>query len=257
MLTGSSSLFLFLAAFIGLLVGLLIASIFFGRESRASKKNAVPKDMEKEGFTESATLWYSPAGKKIITELDGEFYRDTSPLSTDQKTRVMQLLSLWQGWSEKEKLVIPSAAEPQMETFIELQPEETKPAAVPAPSDQTYTPVKPFKMEPEEFDAVSELQETYGDSLEEEPAPEPVETKNLSITEQISEILEGMLQGTPLKEKGIRLIENQQNGVDVWIGLNKYTGIDAVPDPAVRDMIRNAVLRWEEENDTRRKLQGQ
>jgi hypothetical protein len=256
MLTGSTSLFLFLAAFIGLLVGLLIASIFFGRESRGSKKSAVPKDVEKEGFAESATLWYSPAGKKIITELDGEFYRDTSTLSTDQKTRVMQLLSLWQGWADKEKLVIPSA-EPQAEPFMEAQAEETQPAAGPVPSEQAYVPVKPFKLEPEEFDAVSELQETYGDSLQEEPATEPIETKSLSITEQISEILEGMLEGTPLKEKGIKLIENQQNGVDVWIGLNKYPGIDAVPDPAVRDMIRNAVLRWEEENDARRKLQGQ
>ena len=57
-----------------------------------------------------------------------------------------------------------------------------------------------------------------------------------------------MLVGTDLKEKGIKLIENQQNGVDVWVGLDKYPGIEAVPDPAVKDLIRRAVIQWEEKN---------
>lgn len=244
MVTETSSLFLFLAAFIGLLVGLLIASIFFSRESRGGKKRTVPKEMEKEGFEEAATLWYSPAGKRIITELDGEFYRDTNTLSTDQKTRVLKLLTFWKEWADHEKLTIP-AAEPRPVVHPE---EETIPA-------KSQIPVQPFKMEPDEFDAVSELQQTYEVQEERKIIPEPVQNRELSITEQISKILDEMLEGTPMKEKGVKLIENQQHGVDVWVGLDKYSGIDAVPDPAVKDMIRAAVLRWEQENEARPKPQ--
>jgi hypothetical protein len=43
--------------------------------------------------------------------------------------------------------------------------------------------------------------------------------------------------------------------VDVWIGLDRYSGIDAVPDPAVKELIRKAVIRWEERNDTSRRPQ--
>ncbi len=245
MLTEPTSLFLFLAAFIGLLVGLLIASIFSSKDSRSSKKRSAPKEMEKEGFEEAATLWYSPAGKRIITELDGEFYRDTNTLSTDQKTRVLKLFTLWKEWAEQEKMTLP-VVEPQQEIKA---PEETTPSI-------PQTPVQPFKMESDEFDAVSELQQSYEISEEKEIPPEPDLQRNLSITEQISKILDEMLEGTPLKEKGVKLIENQQNGVDVWVGLEKYSGIDAVPDPAIKDMIRAAVLRWEQENDTMRSNQS-
>jgi hypothetical protein len=245
MLTETSSLFLFLAAFIGLLVGLLIASIFSNRESRGGKKRTAPKEIEKEGFEEAASLWYSPAGKRIITELDGEFYRDTNTLSTDQKTRVLKLLTLWKEWAEQEKFTIP-ASEPRIEPELE---KETIPARI-------ESPVKPFKIEQDEFDAVSELQQAYDIQEEREIAPEPVQNRELSITEQISKVLDEMLEGTPLKEKGVKLIENQQNGVDVWVGLDKYSGIDAVPDPAVKDMIRAAVLRWEQENEARPKPQN-
>lgn len=245
MLTETSPLFLFLAAFIGLLVGLLIASIFSGRESRGAKKRSAPKEMEKEGFEEAATIWYSPAGKRIVTELDGEFYRDTKTLSTDQKTRVLKLLTLWKEWAEQEKLTIPAS-----ETRPEPEPENV---TIPV---NLEAPVKPFKTESDSFAAVSELQQAYEIQEEREIAPEPAQNRELSITEQISKILDEMLEGTPLKEKGVRLIENQQNGVDVWVGLDKYSGIDAVPDPAVKDMIRAAVLRWEQENEARPKPQN-
>ena len=81
-------LYLVLAAIIGLLIGLLIASIFSNRDSRDRKIEQLPKELKAEGFVKTASLWYSPAGKKLMTEMDGEYYPDTSKLTTDQKTRI-------------------------------------------------------------------------------------------------------------------------------------------------------------------------
>lgn len=244
-------LYLVLAGVIGLLIGLLIANIFSGKESRVQKADQPPKDLQKEGFVDAVNLWYSPAGKKIVTQLDGAFYHTTDALTTDQKTRVVKLLSLWQEWTQQGKLTqTPDqasekpAAEPEPFTY-------TPPQAV-QPEPQEVSPVQPFKTQPEKPDLISELQNST--EIEAEEAAEPV-MKELSITEQISEILEEMLEGTPLKEKGIKLLENPQTGVDVWIGLDRYSGIDAVPDPAVKELIRKAVIRWEERNDTSRRPQ--
>jgi len=244
-------LYLVLAGVIGLLIGLLVANIFSGKESRTQKADQLPKDLQKEGFIDAVNLWYSPAGKKIVTQMDGGFYHSTETLTTDQKTRVLKLLSLWQEWTQQGKLTQVSTQEP---TPLENEPEPFSyvPQQSVQPVTQNVQPVQPFMIQEEEPALVSELQSSI--EIEEEAPLEPVK-KQLSITEQISEILEEMLEGTPLKEKGIKLMENPQTGVDVWIGLERYSGIDAVPDPAVKDMIRNAVIRWEERNDTSRRPQ--
>ncbi|MRS04168.1 hypothetical protein EG832_13260, partial [bacterium] len=64
-------LYLVLAAVIGLLVGLLVSSLFSSRETKSTESDEPPQELTKEGFAESASLWYSPSGKKIITKLDG------------------------------------------------------------------------------------------------------------------------------------------------------------------------------------------
>ncbi|MBP9040607.1 MAG: hypothetical protein KBF64_02400 [Anaerolineaceae bacterium] len=244
-------LYLVLAGVIGLLIGLLIANIFSGRESRSQKVDQLPKDLQKEGFVEAVSLWYSPAGKRIVTQMDGAFYHTTDTLTTDQKTRVLKILSLWQEWTQQGQRS-QTAAQGPTQPVVEAAPFTYIPPQAVQSEEQQTASVQPFKTQPDEPELISELQNSF--DIEEEPAPEPVK-KVLSITEQISEILEEMLEGTPLKEKGIRLIENPQSGVDVWIGLDKYSGIDAVPDPAVKEMIRRAVIRWEERNDTLRRLQ--
>ena len=55
-----------------------------------------------------------------------------------------------------------------------------------------------------------------------------------------------MIRRTEYKEKGIKLIENQENGVDVWVGLEKFSGIENVPYPEVQQLIRTAAKRWEQ-----------
>ncbi len=217
-------IFLVLAALIGLLVGLLVASLFFSRGPKSVESEEPPKELLKDGFAEIVRLWYSPSGKKIVTQLDGGYYKDFSHLSADQKNRVNKLLVLWSAWAGKEAEV---KAEPTAAPFVGVG--STEAANLP--------PVEPL------LDwSVQEALKTEEDA---DPSILKVEEKPKTIAGQISLIIEKMLVNSPIKEKGIKLIENDHHGVDVWIGLEKFDGIDAIPYPDVQKLIREAVAQWE------------
>ncbi len=93
-----TTLFLILAGLIGLFVGLLVASLFSGKESRNPKTKMPPADMVKQGFADQARLWYSPAGKKLAVEMDGDYYREFDALTQEQKKKVHKLVSHFQTW---------------------------------------------------------------------------------------------------------------------------------------------------------------
>ncbi len=78
-----------------------------------------------------------------------------------------------------------------------------------------------------------------------EPKVEQPAAALLSIVAQIDQILQDRLAGTPLAGRGIHLQESPEGGVIVWVGLQRFEGIDAVPDPEVKAAIRQAVKAWE------------
>jgi hypothetical protein len=218
-------IFLILAAVIGLLVGLLVASLFSSRESKSDETNQPPQDLVKDGFAQAASLMYSPSGKKIVTHIDGGYYRDYSVLTVDQKTRVNKLLALWTAWAGRT---------PEVE-------ESTSVDAINGATDETadLPPIEPV--------LDWSVAEALKSEKEEDLAVIPMEDKPKTIAGQISLIIERMMVDSPIKEKGIKLIENSRQGVDVWIGLEKFDGIDAIPYPDVQQLIRDAVAQWERE----------
>lgn len=78
-----------------------------------------------------------------------------------------------------------------------------------------------------------------------QPDLRALEPPPLSITAQIDEILQEMLKNSPLASRLIRLIELPSKGVAVMVGLDRYEGVEAVPDEDIRQMIRLAVAEWE------------
>ncbi|MCJ7584206.1 MAG: hypothetical protein MUO30_05495 [Anaerolineales bacterium] len=94
-------------------------------------------------------------------------------------------------------------------------------------------------------------------SGQEQPAKPPIPAKTkepkveqpavaaFSIVAQIDQILQDRLTGTPLAGRGIHLQESPEGGVMVWVGLQRFEGIDAVLDPEVKAAIRQAVEAWE------------
>lgn len=66
-----------------------------------------------------------------------------------------------------------------------------------------------------------------------------------SMVAQIDEILQEMLAASEHANRSIHLSERPECGVLVWIGAQRFEGIDAVPDEAVKALLRAAVQEWE------------
>ncbi len=73
----------------------------------------------------------------------------------------------------------------------------------------------------------------------------PAPPKDPSIVELIDKVLQEKLAGSPLAEKNIRLEEGSVGEVVVFVGVTRYSGIDAVPDDAIKTIIREAIAEWD------------
>lgn len=75
--------------------------------------------------------------------------------------------------------------------------------------------------------------------------------RKMTIVEQVDEILQDLLSESPLKDQNIRLSEVYNKGVVVWVGMQYFEGIDAVPNEDVKQLIKAAVKKWEVKNSGR------
>jgi hypothetical protein len=253
-----------LALVIGLLVGLLVSSLF-NREPKSPDENPVPEKFVKEGYAEAARILYTPAAKKVVTFLDGDYYESFDTLTPDQKKRVLRLITSWGEWGgttpkpqtqpvasiETEKPATPAAiSNPEKLAAIGVL---TKPSLTmpPLPAGETIPGVQ----------AKPETLEDLGIKVPSIVTPIPavislnlgaaakIPEKPKTIVDQINTKLDEIMAGTPNSKKGIYLEDNGHQGVTVWVGLAHYSGVDAVPDPDVKAMIKEAVTRWEEESE--------
>ena len=69
--------------------------------------------------------------------------------------------------------------------------------------------------------------------------------KSKSIVAQIDDILQEMISKMQDAPKGVRLMEDIKGGVIVWVGAEKYSGIDMVSDTSIKELIKSAVAEWE------------
>ena len=72
-----------------------------------------------------------------------------------------------------------------------------------------------------------------------------IEHKPDSIPAQVNAILQEMIEGTPLADKGVSMADWPNRGTVFIVGINVYDEIHKIPDPEIRMAIRNAVKQWE------------
>ena len=77
-----------------------------------------------------------------------------------------------------------------------------------------------------------------------------IEQKPDSIPAQVNVILQEMIEGTPLAEKGVSMAEWPNRGTVFIVGIEVYDEIHKIPDPEIRMAIRNAVKQWEASQET-------
>jgi hypothetical protein len=166
---------------------------------------------------------------QMLLELDGR-HVDTSAMPAEQRKRLVAILTQIRPWLEAPKPAQPPAqARPVVSSSKGASPARAMSASTPSLSHKP-TPAPSPASKPA-APATAE---------DDEPAA-PLE----SIVAQIDSVLQARLVGTSLADKGVRLQESLEGGVLVWVGINKYEGIDDVPDEQIKAAIRAAITEWE------------
>jgi hypothetical protein len=101
--------------------------------------------------------------------------------------------------------------------------------------------VQPAPQSPEE-----ETDQEPAQELEEE---DEGDVKMLSVVDEVNDILQRKLHGSPLAGKGIHLMENHKQEIRFWVGLESFDNVEDIPDPEIRKFIDDAVKEWEEKRE--------
>lgn len=194
-------------------------------EEQQERQSQPPPKPETVTVDDPGLLRIKNENGAFALDLDGARVNPIS-LSPDQRRRLIELLSVMRPWLEGR--ATPTSAEIASAPLPESRPLEqtaSRPAPVqPAPmSPQPVATPKPSTIAKED---------------------RPVAPAN-SIVTQIDTVLQARLAGTPLEERGIFLTESSEGGVNVYVGLTRYNGIDDVPDPEIKAAIRGAITEWE------------
>lgn len=141
-------------------------------------------------------------------ELDGKAIPPNA-ISPEQRKRLIGLISALRPWVE-------AGGQPT------APPPMTVPARAPRPAGAPPATVSPVTAAVEQ------------------------DIRKLSIVQQIDTILQARLTNTPLGWQGIRLQESLQGGVEVYVGVKKFSSIDEIPDETIKAAIRAAIAEWEQ-----------
>ncbi len=221
-------IFLILAAVIGIGAGVAIGILF--ASSRSDKPYNQDQTKSQPNLIETVKIWQDRKSGNLFPEMNGKIIRFPADLSHTQRERLIGQLTTLLSWLkagfEAKEAPPPVAAPSTGVPFVQDH--------LTSPTTSTQT----GKFSPIDLVARAVQPETRP------PLPEK------SMVAQIDEILQEKLNTSPLAGQGIRLIEHPTQGLVVMVGLNRYEGVDEVPDPEIRSLIRESVAEWEQRSGT-------
>jgi hypothetical protein len=247
---------------LGFLASVLLNTLVDDGEAPTAEVDQTPPGGRKGGYTVVVRLWRERGSGTLVVEMDGKSMVSPGPLNEVQRERLERTardLRAWLGMGlsgqepvQAERAELTSLKPAQLEQAdIDLSraigPVPDKPAPVQKPVAPTPQPASTSTSAPVSRPDSPSLAPARG------VAPQPAAPKGKeelapvakSIAMQIEDILQDMIAGTPLAQRGIHVMEDPIRGVVVQDGLKNYEGIDAVPDPEVKGIIRSAVQEWE------------
>jgi hypothetical protein len=240
---------------VGWIAALLFVYIFglFEGRGQGYKKRKAEEEQEKEKqpaspTAESGAVTVDDPGLLRIKNEHGAFTLDLdgkrvtpTGLSSDQRKRLIDVLNIIRPWLEGRSAPAPV---PSAKPTPPLTP---KPSTLDERLDALGSPVpqnKPASPPPAPpiTRQTAQPPAARASTIAKEDRPAAPAS---SIVGQIDAILQARLAGTPLAERGIFLTQSPEGGVNVYVGLTRYNGIDDVPDPEIKSIIRAAISEWE------------
>ena len=228
MSAGISSWMSVILLVIGALFGAVITYLIVGQQSDNEpdeqttepkrKQNNPPPELQNGNFEEAARVWRNAEGRLAI-EMNGIAFNTAKEMNPSAQETADALARKWLAWLGKEA---PPKTAPVASTVDDSILEKLK-LSTPA---ATRVSSKPLPIIGEETEKIPDI---------------PKE----SIVVQIDNVLQEMLDGSALEDRGIHLDEGANMGVVVWVGNTSFQGIDQVSDPVIATVIRKAVAEWE------------
>jgi hypothetical protein len=216
----------FLFVTIGFIAGAAVSYWISDRDKGDVHEGEIPRYKEAtmpvdQAYEEVFRIYRDKTSGRILIKVEETMAPTRVDLNKSQLTLVEKVVREEMDWIGIE---LPKIAVQQPQSMIEkhLKPEPMAETANQEPMKILQRPVKK--------------------ALENAPA---AASDTRSFVEQIDEILQEMLEMTPMKDKQISLEEDPHDGVIAWIGSKRYVGIDAIDDPDVQKLIKIAVAKWE------------
>lgn len=218
-----------------LFVGLacLVAGYLLGRAmagDQPDRKNGGdnPEKPLRKDMVEAGRIWRNIRSGDFYPELDGKVFRSPSEMTKNQQARFTRLLEVLNSWAEPSTEELVTSSPPLQEDAVGVADLDAQ--TVPNENRISYNPIKVFT-------------EIVGAE-----ANKPQST-NKSIVAQVDEILQEKLEDTPLSSRGILMKDSLDGGLLVQVGLQQYSSINDVPDPEIRQLLKESVEEWERRLD--------
>jgi len=220
-LSTTTTIFLFIVCLCG---GIIIGAMF-GRAKKSppdqaeesQKSDSTGKGLARPGDTEILRAWQDEK-EKIWLEMDGERLENKAALQAGQKAKLLKMVLELRPWLEATP---PPAPRPQVQ-------EAPSPAKKPISRPSILSPRPPTAEKKTDED-------------------KPLVSLK-SIVEQIDDVLQEKMASTIFIDQQIHLKEGPGGEVMVQMGTQKYTGVEAVPNPEIQALIRQAVAEWEKKS---------
>jgi hypothetical protein len=220
-----------LLLFVGLaclLAGYLVGKANSIEQPTKDQDEGQSKKSAKPDMAEAGRIWRNMRSGDFYPELDGKVFHSPSEMTDNQRARFSRLLEVLQSWM-KPSDDKPVVGQPVLQVGATGKASD-EPLPVLEEKRISYNPIKVFT------DAIGT------------DANKP-KSENMSIVAQIDEILQEKLEKSPLAKRGISMKDSLDGGLLVWVGLQQYASIDEVPDPEIRQLLRQSVEEWERRLD--------
>jgi hypothetical protein len=223
------------------------------KEEQQEKEKQPPP--EPQTVTETVTVTVDDPGLLRIKNEGGSYTLDLDgarvnpiALPSEQRKRLIEILNIMRPWLEGKpasaaaSVAAPAPPPPVASSEQSALLNRLQSVAASSPAQPVQTPPVPVAPQPGSPPSASPPAASKPATIAKEERPAAPAN---SMVAQIDEILQARLQGTPLAERGIFLAQSPQGGVNVYVGMTRYGGIDEVPDPEVKAALRAAITEWE------------